>query len=365
MIFNIAFNTTAKQLRTSWPIIEVDDNEFVNFSIPESYKTANYVWVVNKKYKTTLLETFDWSYAPVNHVESVHLFPICFDDTKNPINWNAVKLVPTMLSPVESVKSNIISGYINTPFYYTIYERGLINKVISKSPDMRYRVAKTKPSFDDMLKSYSFKNYNKDYILFVDVDVSLDSLYNFKTPKLEDGFKIYHYSVKHVSSGLSYADNSVVFVPYEYIQSLQNNNPITVEHVIVDDVVGELNDLFDPEFAWARSYSTTGLILQNKFFYKQRNITNKILTSFLSSTGKLSNYVVDGCSQASKDIENNIDIDFTNFKEISKRFLECVNKSAINADNLKPMLSKLEMVKRVYGEDSEQYKNMLAKLESI
>lgn len=361
-MINTAFNITAKQIRQEWPIIEVSDDKFNDYILTESYKNFKYVWVVKKKYKSILLTTFDWSYSPSEKTESVHLFPLCFDDTKKPVIWDAVKLVPINALPNSVVKSNIIVGYVNTPFYYTIYDRGLINKVISKPAELRYRVAKTKSTFTEMLKEFTFKKYNKDYALFVDVDVNLDISYNFELPP---NIAIYHYSVTHSSTNMTYADNSVVLVPYLYIEALQDNKSIDVNHVVIDDVVGELNDLSDPEFAWARAYSTTGLIMKSNFLYKQRNVTNKILTSYLSTNCKLSNYVINGCSQASKDIENNIDINFEDFKMISKRFVECVNKNTIDENNLKPLLAKLEIVKRVYGEDSEQYKTLFLKLKSI
>jgi hypothetical protein len=364
MIFKTAFSNTIKNIKQPWPVVEVESDEFDNIEISNFYRNHKYVWVVNKKYKTDILKTFDWSYSPQHDEYNMHLFPLCYDDTKAPVIWDALKLIPINNTKILT-KSNIIAGYINTPFYYTMYERGLINKVLSKNNEHRFRVAKTKPTFKEIIKNFNFKNYNKDYVLFVDVDVTLNSSYNFKLPESSENNTLYHYKVTHQSTGLSYADNSVVFVPYSYIHALNNNIEYNINHVVIDDIVGDLNDIADPEFAWARAYSTTGLILTSKFLYKERKFTNKILSSYLSANCKFSNYVASGCSNASENLENNSDIDFEDFKFISKNFLEYNKKINHANEELKPMLSKLEMIKKVYGIDSEQYKALLAKSERV
>jgi hypothetical protein len=365
-MFRTAFSYT-KQNFNKWPVIETSDMEV--YDLANSYKdSAPYVWFVNPKYK--IQENFNWRFRPSDDNKfNIHSFPRCFSKSKKPINWDAVKLVPTnpQTRVHSEVKQRIISSFVDTeyPVYtYSFNDKSSVKKLLERPKDQQHRLIKSKKSLSDILLNLNL-DYIDEYVWLVDIDVSVNQDFYFDfIPDTSD--TIYMFKVDHKSTSVVYGDYSLILVPRKYILSLQNSLTIKIKHKEVDIIAGILDDISDPKKAWERAFSTAAQLIQGGFPNKDKKLKNKILAEYISQNGsRINDYIRDACNCASKQTDkSNIDTDLLqNYQWLEDVFNERQEFLRNEKNNLQP--NRLDIIKRIYGEDSDQYKAYERKLKTV
>lgn len=367
-----AFSLTRRNFKR-WPVVEVEELEFHDNSIAQRYASRTpFIWVLNKRYKDQIIENFDYNYYP-QEKETVYLFSRCFFESKKPIDWNVIKLVPTTVIS-NNVKSKAIASYTYADMYfYSILDRNITKKILEKPKELRYKLLRPKKNLDEIIFSIDLHNLNVSHVWLIDLDVDIDLRYNFNI-KLDNTDTIYYIPVKHKSTGLVYADSSAMLIPVDYIRHIQAKTKDTISHLVKTSIldvesVGVLNDLTDPKFAWIRSYATSALLHKNKMLLSHKSQKNKILSAYMSLSSELlsSKYAIDGSTFALVDIENNLNIDYNDFTALDKRFDEY---NVINSDSEEKrkayiLKNKLDKIAKIYGTESDEYKKLENELKSI
>jgi hypothetical protein len=367
-----AFSLTKRNFKR-WPIIEVEESEFNDNSIAARYTDTPFVWILNKRYKDQIIDDFDYNFYP-EEKETEYLFARCFFESKKPIDWNVIKLVPTNVIS-NTVKSKSIASYTYADVYfYSMLDRNITKKLLEKPKELRYKLIRPKQNLDEIIFSIDLHRLSVSHVWLIDLDVDVDLRYNFNI-KPDNTDTIYYIPVKHKSTGLIYADYSAMLIPVDYIRHIQAKTKDKISHLIKTSVletepVGVLNDLTDPKFAWVRSYATSGLLYKNKILLSNKSQKNKILSAYMSLSGDLlsSRYAIDGSTLALIDIENNLNIDYCNFIELDKRFDEYNNtNSNLQDKRIKENIlkSKIDKIAKIYGTESEEYKKLEIELKSI
>lgn len=368
-MFKTAFSYT-KQNFNKWPVIETIHMD--SYELANDYKDkVPYVWFVNPDYN--IREEFNWNFRPAEDDKyKVHSFPRCFSKSKKPINWDVLKLVPTnpMCRSTE-INQRIISSFVNSeyPIYvYSFNDRFSTKKIISRPKHNQHRLIKSRKSLNDILL-YLNLDYIDDYVWLVDIDVEMDNKFYFDfVPDATD--TIYMFTLTHMSTGLSYGDYSLMLLPKQYIASIQHDAKTSltteIKYKEVDVVAGVLNDMTDPKKAWERAFSTASLLIQNKFPNNDKKLKNKIMSSYIANnTSRIHDYIKDACECAVKQNEKSV-IDVENLHnhqwleevfEERQRFIRD-ERSALHPN-------RLDIIKRIYGEDSDQYKAYEEKLKAV
>jgi hypothetical protein len=367
-----AFSLTKRNFKR-WPVIEVDEKDFHDNKVACQFESSTpFVWVLNKRYKGQIIEDFDFNYYPEDK-ETVYLFSRCFFESKKPIDWNVIKLVPTNIIS-KTVNSKTIASYTYADVYfYSMLDRNITKKLLEKTKELRYKLIRPKKDIDEVILSIDLHRLNVTHIWLIDLDVELDLRYNFNI-KPDNTDTIYYIPVKHKSTGLIYPDHSAMLIPTDYIRHIQAGSKNKIEHLVKTEVldsepIGTLNDLSDPKFAWIRSYSTSGLLYKNKLTFTNKSQKNKILSAYMSLSSDLlsSKYAIDGSTFALIDIENNVNIDFSNFNSLDKRFEEYNNINFDLENTRKEIIlkNKIDKIAKIYGTDSEEYKKLANELKTV
>ena len=365
-MFKTAFSYT-KQSFNKWPVIETIHMD--SYELADAYKDkVPYVWFVDTEYNVR--EDFNWNFRPDEEDKfSVHSFPRCYHKSKKPINWNAVKLVPTNPSTRinEEVKQRVISSFSQgeyPTYVYSFNDKFSLKKMLERSKDKQHRIIRTRKSLNEILLNLNL-DYVEDYVWLVDIDVEIDNKFYFDfQPDSQN--TIYMFKLNHKSTNLIYGDLGLILVPKSYIVSLQNNTPIELNYKEVDMLGGTLNDMTDPKKAWERAFSTACLLIQNKFPNNDKKLKNKIMSSYIANnTSRVHDYIKDACECAVKQTEKSV-IDVENLHnhqwleevfEERQRFIRD-ERSALHPN-------RLDIIKRIYGEDSDQYKAYEEKLKAV
>jgi hypothetical protein len=365
-MFKTAFSYT-KQHFNKWPIIETIHMD--SYELADAYKDkAPYVWFVNPSYN--IRDDFNWGFRPDDNVKfNIHLFPRCFSKSKKPINWDVAKLVPT--NPVNrinlEVKQRIISSFVEYeyPIYnYSFNDKFSIKKLLEKPKDKQYRLIKSRKSLSDILLNINL-DYIEDYVWLVDIDVELRTDFYFDfAPSMQD--TIYMFKVDHKSTNIIYGDHNLILVPRKYMLSLQNDLSVEIKYKEVDIIAGKVDDMSDPKKAWERAFSTASLLIQNKFPNNNKKLKNKILANYISKdSSRINDYIRDACKCAVKQNEKEfIDVDLlNNYQWLEKVFEERQEFIRNERATLHP--NRIDIIKRIYGEDSDQYKEYEQKLKAV
>ena len=369
-MFKTAFSYT-KQNFNKWPVIETSNMDL--YELANAYKDkVPYVWFVNPDYNTR--DEFNWNFRPEEDDRfKIHSFPRCFSKSKKPINWDVVKLVPT--NPITrintEVKQRIISSFVNAeyPIYiYSFNDRFSTKKILGRPKHNQHRLIKSRKSLNDILL-YLNLDYIEDYVWLVDIDVEVDNKFYFDfVPDATD--TVYMFKLKHKSTDLSYGDYSLMLLPKQYIASIQHDIKTSlttkIKYKEIDIEAGMLDDMTDPKKAWERAFSTASLLLQNKFPNNDKKLKNKILAGYVSiNTSRMHDYIRDACNCAVKQNEKtHIDIvNLHNHQWLEEVFEERQEFIRNERANLHP--NRLDIIKRIYGEDSDQYKAYEEKLKAV
>lgn len=360
------FFTITKKNFKKWPMVYTDDMK--DFSQVDSYsKEFNYAWLVNKQYK--FLESFNWNWFPdSDHEHMIHTFPRCYEFSKKPASWDAVKLVPTDPSKrlITEVKQPLISSYITMDFSvyaYSFNDKFSVRKMISKPKSQQFRLIKNKKSFGELFKSLDLTEI-KDFVWLIDVNLSVDPGFVFDYHP-EDINKCYIWNVKHESSDLIYPDSAMMLVSKKHIKDFHDNKVTDLKMEITDCYAGVLNDLSDPEQSWIKAYVTSYKLLTSTLPLKDKSIKNKILGNYLENQkNRMMSYVADGCKTATVDLEKNLTSELENYSWLSDKFNERQTEiresaSIMSADR------RLDIIKKLYGESSEYYTREVNKLKAI
>lgn len=365
-MFKTAFTFT-KQNFNKWPVIETLDMNL--YGLADAYKdTAPYVWFVNPNY--TVHEDFNWRFYPEEDNKfTVHTFPRCFAKSKKPINWDVVKLVPTnpKLRIASEIEQRIISSFVEFeyPIYnYSFNDRFSVKKLLERSKNKQHRLIKSRKSLTDILININL-DYIEDYVWLVDIDVTVHRHFYFDfIPDAQD--TIYMFKVDHTSTGIVYGDYNLILVPKTYVMSLQAGLSTEIKYKEVDIFAGTVDDMSDPKKAWERAFSTASLLIQNKFPNNNKKLKNKILSGYISdNTSRVHDYIKDACNCAVKQNEKSpIDFDLLhNYQWLEQVFEERQEFLRNERNNLHP--NRIDIIKRIYGEDSDQYKEYEKKLKAV
>lgn len=360
------FFTNTKKNFKKWPMVYTDDMN--DFSQVDSYsKEFNYAWIINKKYK--LLESFNWNWFPESDAEHmIHVFPRCYEFSKKPASWDAVKLVPTDPSKrlnIE-VKQPLISSYITMDFSvysYSFNDKFSVKKMIAKPKSQQFRLIKNKKSFGELFKSLDLTEL-KDFVWLIDVSLDVDNGFVFDYQP-DDENKCYIWNVKHTSSDMTYPDSAMMLVSKKYIQSFHENKDTDLTMEIVDGYAGVLDDLSDPIQSWIRAYVTSYKLLTSTLPLRDKSIKNKILGNYLENQkNRMMSYAADGCRTATEDLEKNLKSELESYNWLNDKFYERQkeireNSSVMSSDK------RLEIIKKIYGEDSEYYTREVNKLKAV
>ena len=384
-MFNPASLNTFSFTKSKWnryPIIETLDMN--DYSVVEKYKSKYpYVWLKNKEYD--ILETFNWNYTPSDDTANqIHIFPLCNELGKRPINWEVLKLIPTVVnsSTTEHKSSNIASYQKNTiPIYfYSFKDRYAIKKFKHRMEffnHTRCHLLNDKDTFDEVLYSIAANVNLTQPVWIINLDVNIEKS-DMLTPKYANnlmytfGADIYLFDVIHNSTNQCYADTSVALVNPGFLAKLSNNvlksktstqSTLATANVIpIHKQIGYLDETTNPYRAWANAYLTC-LMLNNTKLPHLKKQKNKILsTHFELSDTNVNRYVKAGLQQASKDQE----LETFNFNKyeiwsnIFKRFTEWNNTSSTESSKL--LDRRMSQVKKVYGEDSDEYQKLSSQL---
>lgn len=366
-MFKTAFSYT-KQNFNKWPVIETTDIDL--YELADAYKDkVPYVWFVNPHYN--IHTEFNWNFKPLDEQRfNVHSFPRCFAKSKKPINWDVVKLVPT--DPAYrinvEVKQPLISSYVNAeyPIYtYSFNDRFSTKKLVVRPKHKQHRLIKSRKSLTEIF-SYLNLDYIEDFVWLVDIDADTNSDFYFDfVPESDDS--IYMFKLQHKSTDLTYGDQSLMLVPKKYIAATQRNSKKTKFHYKeVDVVAGILDDMTDPAKAWQRAFATASLLIQGKFPNNDKKLKNKIMASYISQhTSRINDYVKDACECAVKQNEKDyIDTELLyNHQWLEDVFNQRQEFLRTEQSNLQP--NRLEIIKKIYGETSEQYKAYEQKLKTV
>lgn len=363
-MFKTAFSYT-KQNFNKWPIIETSDMH--SYELADAYKDkVPYVWFVDTEYD--IVDGFDWNFRPEdNNRFCIHSFPRCFHKSKRPVNWDVVKLVPTnpLARITQTVNQQLISSfsYSEYPTYVYSFDKFSLKKVPKGSMN-KHRIIRTRKSLDEIFLNLNL-DYIEDYVWLVDIDVEVDSKFYFEfRPVLEN--TIYMFKLNHKSTNLVYGDLGLILVPKSYIAALQNKKPTVVTYKEVDVVAGVLNDMTDPMKAWERAFATASLLIQNKFPNNDKKLKNKIMSEYITNnTSRMHDYIKDACNYAVMENEKSyIDVnDLHNHRWLDQAFEERQEFLRNRQSNQHP--NRLDIIKRIYGESSEQYKAYEQKLKTV
>jgi hypothetical protein len=365
-MFKTAFSYT-KQNFNKWPVIKTVDMDL--YKLADSYKDkVPYVWFVNPAY--TIKEDFNWNYRPTEDKQfNVHSFPRCFYKSKKPINWDVLKLVPTNPSTrINSVvDQRLISSFVDheySIYNYSFNDKFSIRKMLARSKDKQYRLIKSRKSLNDIFLNLNLDHID-DYVWLVDIDVEIDKKFYFDfIPDTTD--TIYMFKLDHKSTNIVYGDYNVILVPKKYIESVQHNSSMEIKYKEVDVFAGCLDDMVDPKKAWERAFSTASLLLQNKFPTSDKKLKNKIMASYISnSTSRIHDYIKDACNCAVKQHDKTpITVDnLHNHQWLEEVFED--RQEFLRTEQSKLHPNRLDIIKRIYGENSDQYKTYAEKLKAI
>lgn len=385
LMFNNSSLNTFSFTKSKWkryPIIET--LEMDDYSVVEKYKSEYpYVWIKHKEHD--ILETFNWNYTPNDDTANqIHIFPLCNELGKRPIDWQVLKLVPTTVnsSTAEHKSPNIASYQKNIiPIYfYSFKNRTAVKKFKHRMEFFDHthcHLINDKESFDEVLYSIVANVNIAQPIWLVNLDVNIENL-DMLSPKYANnlmyafGADIFLFDVMHKSTNQCYADTSVALINPGFLAKLSNNvlksktsTESTLASAVVNPIhkqIGYLDDVTDPYRAWANAYLTC-LMLNNTKLPHLKKQKNKILSTYLElSDTNVNRYVTAGLQQASKDQE----LDTFNFNEytiwsnIFKRFTEWNNTSSTQTPKL--LDRRRSQVKKVYGENSDQYQKLSSQL---
>lgn len=387
MIKTAFSNTIASWKR--YPIIEKSD--FLDLpSVVSDYKDKYpYVWIKNQNYD--IHPNFNWNFYPqIDDKHMIHSFPVCNLHSKRPINWQALYLVPTSVTQETEIKrSNQIAAYkadMTPMFIYAFHDKFIMKKYgMISIPERPCHLINNKKTMDDVFELLTNSNTKTAWLVNADVRIDNISLLDHSI----GNFDIIKFPVVHQSTGLTYADNSVLLVSIDYVkklmtQKVQSQIPPLVIHPLSGELmpnsdllesnktiqpkiktsstsIGTVNDAVDPFKAWANAYYTC-LYLQ----YGDADISkkkNKILGAYTGlQSSRVNDLIKAGIQQAEIDILNpEFDYDtFVNWDHIMKRFTDWNTK--VLDSNTEVLDKRIERIKKIYGEDSEEYQKLSSQL---
>lgn len=319
MFKNTAFNFTRSKLR-KWPVVEVYN--LLDYSLADEYKDiSKYVWLKNKNEK--IIEEFNWGWHPENKNQyNVHTFAKCNKRTKQPLNWNIIKLVPTdpALRISVELKAPYIASYTNNKHSVFLYNLSNVrtDKKLEKFNSIEYTLLKDVSTVDDAILKVNTDNCS-DHVWLINVDVSLS--FDFFTNTFQEFVPIkkgYSWAVDHLSTNCQFVDNSVLLLPKTLIKNLKDNSPVTEKIInITYKNAGILNDMNDPFEAWAYSYYNTILLKINDS--KEHTIREILQNNIINKS------IIKGREQANKDYPTFTDETIDNafdFNWLKTRFIE-------------------------------------------
>ena len=356
-----AFSITRSQWKR-YPVIETTD--VTDLSVIEKYKN-NYPYVWLKHKDCDIQPNFNWNFYPEQqNKNSIHSFPSCNPHSKRPVSWKVLHLVPTHSpDPLNVIRSNQIAAYkVNLiPMYiYAFNDKFVMKKYrLANITERSCHLINNKKTMTEVFESLS--DITDKHIWLINADVKIDNITGLNYP-LGDA-DIVKFPVAHQSTGLTYADDSVLLLNIDYIKKFIKSKvsiPCNIE--IAKETIGHVNDTIDPFKAWANAYYTC-LNVQHGNDKNIKKKKNKILTAYTGlEPSRVNTLIKAGVQQAEIDILNpKFDYDtFVNWDHILKRFTEWNTKSS----DEKTQLSNKRMirVKKIYGEDSEEYQKLSSQL---
>tara|TARA_R110000744_G_scaffold198447_6_gene317722 strand:+ start:3325 stop:4422 length:1098 start_codon:yes stop_codon:yes gene_type:complete len=356
-----AFSITRSQWKR-YPVIETTD--VTDLSVVEKYKNRYpYVWLKHKHY--IIQPNFNWNFSPEQHNKNrIHSFPSCNPHSKRPVSWEVLRLVPTH-SPnnLDVIRSNQIAVYkTNIPpiYMYAFKDKFVMDKYRKiKIPEITCHLINNKKTMAEVFESLSDITDKKIWLVNADVTISNITDLNYPMGNAD----IVRFPVKHKSTGLTYADDSVLLINVDYIKRfIKSKSNISFKTKVAEKTIGYVNDISDPFKAWANAYYTC----LNTQYGNDTNIKknkNKILGAYtVLEPSRVNDLIKAGVQHAEIDILNpKFDYDtFINWDQMLKRFTDYHTTSK----NFIPIISdkRLKSLEKTYGKDSDEYQKLSSQL---
>lgn len=376
-----AFSSTKAKWRR-FPLVEMKNLQ--DLSEVESYRGKYpYVWV--KKKDTEIQANFNWNFIPQEGNDNkIHTFPSCNPYSKRPISWEVLKLVPTTEHDDQiEVKSNQIASYqyVNNCMYiYAYHDKFVMKKYGMLSINERpSHLINSKKSMTEILESLSEEDQP---FWLIHADVRIDNVRSLDYEIGNDDAVLF--PVLHQSTALTYADQSVMLCKPSYIKktlvSKEKQEPFMIDPIsgelvanpyygedlikikVAKDSIGYMNDTVDPFKAWANAYFTTVNLEHNDNKHITK-VKNKVMTAYTKlESSRVNDLVIAGMQEAQIDMAKT-DFDYEqsiNWDFILKRFSEWNNKT--NSETAELLDKRIARIKKIYGEDSEEYQKLSSQL---
>lgn len=345
-----AFSNTVRNFH-SWPKLVVKDMN--DYSLADSYQgTSNYVWYVDESAQP--LKNFNWNYKPEDAYRlHVHSFPKCLKNSKKPISWDNVKLVPTAAQRYADVhRVPIISEYNLNDFPITVYSLSSL-KAMQKFKKLKtlgfdFNLIKSQTSFQKV-QTHLNPYFSETHLWLVDLDMDLGNFYFDYQPKDPDMF--YHFKVNHRSLGMNLYDRGCMLVPKSYILSPydQKANTKQYKHKNVNLFAGTLQDDLDPLSTWCRTFDLQYRLLQGNHNFTV-SVATKIRNKFRSNKHSHHKYIKSASEQAKDYYINNPNIASLDYKTLENLFKK---RQKDNQSTVEEVMRKRysDVIGKVYGQD--------------
>jgi len=320
----LAFGATLRRLN-NLPIIKVYD--LLDYSVADQFQDRYpYVWLQN--HRMEIREDFDWSWRPnQNQRDCVHCFPMCNSSTRQPMNWNVLKLVST--DP--RMRKQEIQQPL--PACYTLENFSMIFFSADTNPErarkkfnahqLKFGNARLVTNADSLRDAIDQLNPDllTEHIYVFDINVQID-IAKFEHPDIDIDDALVFCKTNHRSNGITYADGNAVYIHRNYLKRyLQRRTRLDIQ-VLEEYEFGEFDDAVDPYQAWVSSYTNTIQMELIPDLYDDC-VKQRILRSYLddynyyltkqvylqtggvatNTNSRLQTYIKDGCQTALSDVE--------------------------------------------------------------
>ena len=349
-MFKTAFSNTVRNFH-SWPKLTVKDMN--DYSLANSYQgTSNYVWYVNESAQP--LKNFNWNYRPEDAKRlHVHSFPKCLKNSKRPISWNNVKLVPTASQRnIDMHRVPIISEYNPNDFPITVYSLNATRAVQKfkrlKSLGFDLNLIKSQTSFQKV-QHHLNPYFSETHLWLLDLDMDIGDFYFDYQPK--DSNTFYYFKAHHRSLGININDRSCMLVPKSFILSPydKKHNPNEYKHKNVNLFAGTLIDDSDPLSSWSRAFEMQYRLLQSNHTFTD-SVAKRIQKKLLETKHGHKKYITHASTMAKQYYEKHPDIASLDHKTLENMFKQRQQESAVTAEEVfKKRYS--DVISRVYGKE--------------
>lgn len=320
MLYNTAFSYTKSRFK-KWPVHVTTDT--ADLSQADQYASeSKYVWLYDDSFP--IIDDFNWNYFPPPENEyDVTEFSYCMRETKSPLRWGVLRLVPTDKNRRgETKRSPLIASYRKSaaPIYFCAYNDGkAVSKFNKVKLDKHECYLKQSTSFKELIDSIDTTQI-EDSVWLIDTNVTLNPgiSFDFELPETNT---IFSFTVVHGESGMVYSNKSVMLVSKKFIEHMQSNDNVEFDVIHRPEIAGVLHYDQDPYTSWVYAYHTGIMLGTGEFDHMKPFQKTMIKNSLLKETTSLKQtYSIAGMKSALEDIEKEEYVSFGEWDKISDKF---------------------------------------------